>query len=100
MRIYFERSGGSTGIPLVATIDSQTLTDEEAQHLHELIEATEFFDLPAHLIETAPLGGDQFHYKVTIADGGQANSVKTTDSAAPEDVRPLLHYLNRLVQRR
>jgi hypothetical protein len=36
MRIHFERSGGVTGIPIKATIDSQTLTDEETQRLQEL----------------------------------------------------------------
>jgi hypothetical protein len=99
MRIHFERSGGVTGIPIKATIDSQTLTGEETQRLQELMQAVDFFDLPAHLIETSPLGGDQFYYIVTIADEGQANTIKTTDSAAPADLRPLLHQLTLLARR-
>ena len=100
MKIHFERSGGFTGIPVVAEIESQALAAEEAQHLQELVRTADFFDLPAQPPASPAPGADQFQYKITVEDAGQCHTVETTDSAATSDLRPLLNHLTLLARRR
>ena len=100
MKIQFERSGGFTGIPVFAEIESQTLDDEEAQHLQELLDTAHFFDLPAQPPTSPPPGADQFQYKITVEDAGQRHTVQTTDSSATADLRPLLQHLTLMARRR
>jgi hypothetical protein len=100
MKIHFERSGGFTGIPIVAEIDSQALAADEAQHLNELVQAARFFDLPAHPPKGAPTGADQFQYKIAIEDEKRVHTVEMTDSAVTADLQPLLRQLTLLARRR
>ena len=100
MKIHFERSGGFTGIPIVAEIDSQALAADEAQHLNELVRAARFFDLPQHSSESSGAGADQFQYKIAIEDEGRTHTVETSDGAASADLQPLLRQLTLLARRR
>ena len=99
MKIHFEQTGGFTGIPTAATIDTLALTSEEAQQLHDLIQAAAFFNLPGQLTKSAATVPDQFHYKVIIQDEGQTHTLETTDAAAPPALRPLLRHLTHLARR-
>ena len=100
MKIRFERSGGFTGIPVTAEINSQSLAEDEVQQLQELIQTARFFDLPVHPTEPASGGADQFQYQISIEDGGQSHTIETTDGAATDDLRPLLRHLTLLARRR
>jgi len=99
MKITFERSGGFTGFRLTATIVTDTLPADEAAELIQLVEAAQFFDLPHKL---RPEWGvpDEYEYVVTIAADARAHTVETTDTGAPETLRPLLHRLGVLARRR
>jgi hypothetical protein len=100
MKIQFERSGGFSGIPIVAAIDSQSLPTDEAQHLRKLVQEANFFDLPPHLPASGRAGVDQFQFKITIEDGERTHTVETTDSAAAADLQPLLRQLTLFARRR
>ncbi len=94
MRIYFERSGGFMGMHIEGIVDTNSLPSEEAKSIHELIDAASFFDLPEAPTSSTE-GADQFQYKLFVDDQeqGRKHSIQTTDSAAPDTLRPLLRKL-------
>lgn len=92
MRIYFERSGGLMGKPMTATVDTASLPTDEAKSWREMVLQSSFFALPEALA-SAPEGPDQFEYKVVVEVEQVSHTVKTTDGAAPDSLRPLLRRL-------
>jgi hypothetical protein len=95
MKIYFEQSGGFTGIDNNILIDSNSLDTEEASELQQLLDNANFFDLPSE--PAAPLhGADYLEYKITIeTNDNKQHSIKTTDLTMPPNVGPLIRYLRR-----
>jgi hypothetical protein len=93
MKIYFEQSGGLTGIDNNISIDSDSLVSEEASELQHLIDNAKFFDLPSQ--PAAPLrGADYLEYKITIeTNDNKKYSLNTTDLTMPPNVGPLIGYL-------
>ena len=97
MRIYFERSGGFTGIVLSTTVDTDSLTSEEATFFQSKIEQAGFFDLPESL--NAPGGGvDRFQYRLSVETEEQKHTVEFGEAAVPEQLRPLLERLSTLAR--
>ncbi|MEJ2748326.1 MAG: hypothetical protein P8183_10530 [Anaerolineae bacterium] len=92
MRIYFERSGGIMGKSMTATVDTNTLPTDEAASWREMVLESRFFGLP-EMATTPSTGPDQFQYKVVVEVEEVSHTVQTTDSAAPESLRPLLRRL-------
>lgn len=98
MRIEFERSGGVAGLRLSATIESDSLPNQEADDLCKLVEDAGFFDLPADI--TSPKAQpDQFVYAVTVETEARRHTVRVDDSTAPARLQPLLDWLSRAVRR-
>lgn len=92
MRIHFERSGGFTGMRLGTTVDTGSLPAEKAQNLHDLVEAANFFSLPASL--QSPGGGaDRFQYHISVEREDDSHTVEVSESAVPESLWPLLNQL-------
>jgi hypothetical protein len=93
MKIYFEQSGGLTGIDSNVSIDSDLLQPEEKSELQHLIDNTKFFDLPSQ--PSAPSSGaDYLEYKITIETNDNMKcSFNTTDLTMPSTVGPLIRYL-------
>jgi hypothetical protein len=93
MEIYFEESGGLTGISKKISINSDSLCHEEASELQRLIDNANFFDLPSEL--ASPLqGADYLEYKITIENNdNKKHSITTTDLTMPSKVSPLIRYL-------
>ena len=94
MQVQFERTGGFAGMRMAATIDSDSLTPEEAQRLRELVDASGFFELPAE-ISGAPGGNDRFLYSVTVHIAGRSHTVRTGEAAIPAGLRPLIDLLSK-----
>jgi hypothetical protein len=92
MRIQFERSGGFAGLLVRTSIDTGSLSKEEADKLQKMVAEAGFFDLPAQLSSPSP-GADQFQYKVSIEEGDRRHTVETSDQAAPDSLWPLLREL-------
>jgi hypothetical protein len=97
MRIYFERSGGFLGTTLSTTVDTSTLPPEEANQLGELLQDTNFFELPPVLAQEK--GADQLSYRLTVETATQSHTVVTTDMDAPDELQPLLRQLTLLARR-
>ena len=95
MKIYFEQSGGFTGIEKNILINSNSLDTEEASELQRLVDNANFFDLPSE--PPAPLhGADYLEYKITIeTNDNKKHSIKITDLTMPPNVGPLIRYLRR-----
>lgn len=94
MKIEFRQSGGFAGIIRPpTTIDTATLPDAEADHLHGLVTAADFFQLPATI--PAPARRDGFSYVVTVDKDGQSHTVHTQEGSGPPALDRLLEHLRR-----
>jgi hypothetical protein len=91
MILRMERSGGFTGIPLRAVIDSEQLPIEESRNLHHLVEVSGFFSLPPAI--RSPSGADRFSYRLTIEDSGRSHTVEVSEGAAPEHLQALIRQV-------
>jgi hypothetical protein len=97
MRIHFERTGGFMGLRIAGTVDTDSLSEEEALPLREMIEAASLFEQP----ETPSIsssGADLFQYKLVVEDEDRQHTIEITDSTAPEELRPLLRRLTVLTR--
>lgn len=97
MRITFERSGGFAGMKIQAAFDTDKLTQEQAASLKHLLDQAEFFSLPG-VFSPQPGTADQFEYDISIEAEGKTHRVHTTDSTAPEMLRPVLDTLTHMAR--
>lgn len=97
MRIFFERSGGFMGLNINTAVDTQALPDTEALSLEQMVQETQFFDLPENLKDPTQ-GADQFSYTLRVETPEQEHTVYTTDVTAPDSLRPLLSRLTYLAR--
>jgi hypothetical protein len=89
MRIKVTREGGFTAIPLNAEVGGDSLSAEESRRLKGLVEAADFFNLPA-TVRARGAGADRFQYTVTVEEGDRRHTVRTSDAAAPEALQDLI----------
>jgi len=100
--ITFERTGGFAGQPIQMQVDLDTLPNDQAQKLQSLLLTSHFFEIP----ETIPgmhrdtPSADEFRYDLTVEANRSRHSVRTTDSTAPDNLRPLIDELSRLAKAR
>jgi len=92
-KILFERSGGFMGRKISLDIDFDGLPDEKAEHLNNLLDEADFFELPNDL--TRKDMPDAFTYSITVVSNKGEYSVRCGDTTAPNDLRPLLDELNK-----
>lgn len=95
-KINFKRTGGFMGREMESDIDLNELPDDESQELQNLILATNFFNIPQNLIE--PSRHDEYEYTITVDAGNSHHTVHTSDSSAPESLRPLLEKLSAIAK--
>jgi emfourin len=95
-KIHFEQRGGVLGREIVSDIDLNEVPGEEAQEIMRLISESSFFDFPQNLIaRSAP---DEFEYTISLDAGNTHHTIQTSDSNAPESLRPLLEKLSTLAK--
>ena len=97
MRIEFERTGGFTGMPLSARIDTATLPAEQARALQDVVDDARFFNLPAKISAPAQ-AADVYHYHVTIESAGKRHTVDADEVAASPGLQTLLQQLTQLAR--
>lgn len=93
-KIMFERSGGIVGQDINLDLDLDTLPASEALNLIHLVQRANFFKLPEDLVATST--PDEFVYDLTVESGSARHCVRTSDTSAPESLRPLLNVLSTL----
>jgi hypothetical protein len=97
--IYFEQSGGFTGITITAVLDDKSLSTGESEEVHLLIERSNFFTL--QIRETAGKSRpDQLYYKISVETPTHRNSVTVYDHQVTDELRPLIRFLVRKARTR
>ncbi len=91
MRINFERTGGFANVPLRAEIDTAQMTPERAQELARLIEQARPLDQPGQ--QSSSSMPDDLQYQVTIEDSSGTKTIRTSDSAAKDELKLLFDWL-------
>lgn len=99
MRMTFERTGGFAGITMTKVFDTSTLPDGEANQLRQLVDAADFFHLPATITSATP-APDRFQYQLTVEENGKQHTVEVSEQAVPGILRPLLEWLMAAARRR
>lgn len=95
MRIQFKTEGGIAyfpGLSKPVTIDTNELPAKEANELEQLIEAADFFDLPA---DFAPPRGaaDYRQYTISVTAPGRTHTTRLVDPIEDPNVQALVDYL-------
>ena len=100
MKIYFERSGGFTGIPVSMTIDTSSLPTKEARIIQKIVEDSHFFELPPTPNKTSRAGAaDFFQYQITIENSTRKYTVKSDDISIDPKLKLLINLLVKNLQK-
>jgi hypothetical protein len=96
MRIIFNRSGGFMGLKSNLTVDVDDLAPDQAKTLSRLIDEAHFFTLT----ENPPSNPtpDGFQYTIIVESETATHTVHTSDTSAPEELRPLLQELSQMAR--
>jgi hypothetical protein len=92
MLISLERNGGFSGISKVMEIDTAKLPQKKQEKLSMLLETANFFHLPAY-IAAEPNQRDRFEYTLSVEDEDKQHTVTVSESAMPEDLKPLIEWI-------
>ena len=92
MRLLFERSGGLLGRKISLTVDLEELPSDQSQILRDLLDKSDFFNLPNSFSPAAR--PDEFQYKVSVESGDRRHTVETGETSLPAPLRPLISELS------
>jgi len=95
-KINFKRTGGIIGREIDTDIDLNELPADEMQQIMQMITETNFFNIPQNLIQQSI--PDEHEYTITVEAGNTHHTIQTSDSTAPESLRPLLEKLTQLAR--
>ncbi|QMU26842.1 protealysin inhibitor emfourin [Adhaeribacter radiodurans] len=96
MKVYFKPEGGFgffPGLNKPLELNSEQLPPEEADHLHQLIHAANFFNLPNQQPEST-FGADQKKYTIRVESQDQQHLIQLQDTEIEPPLHNLLNYLN------
>jgi hypothetical protein len=94
--INFKRSGGVMGKEVAMDFDLSSLPASMAQRLHNLINETNFFEIP--IVNDLHAGPDEYEYVITVVAGNTVHTVHATDSSMPKSLPPLIDELTELAK--
>jgi hypothetical protein len=94
MHIHFKRTGGfaAPAMRKEVTLTSDTLSPQEKEHIHELLNAADFFHLPSSS-PASKIGADQFRYEISVEHEGQSHAIQVDEAQVPQSLEPLLAWL-------
>jgi hypothetical protein len=98
MKIYFERSGGLAGVNDRLVLDTVSMPPDEAKHVQQLIDSSNFFNLPSKSSPPKPGSADYFNYKITVQADQREHKIQTNDITIPQELEPLINFLEEKVQ--
>ena len=92
MKIEFSRSGGlaAPAMRQKVEINTEQLTNSDAQELLELIGKADVANHPTETITPSP---DSYYYRITVTDQGESHTRITSDADMPEDLNALVDWL-------
>jgi hypothetical protein len=92
MKIIFDRSGGFMGLKFSLTINLDDLPLAQAETLSRLLDEANFFTLTEN--PPTPPAPDNFQYTITVESDTATRTIRTSDTSAPDELRPLLQELS------
>jgi len=92
VRVEFERSGGIAGHTMAVKIDAATLAPEHRSVADALL-AGEVDRTVAREAAPAPMGADQFEYRLRVRHGNRSRTYRWTAGAVPPDAEALVAEL-------
>jgi hypothetical protein len=90
--IQVERSGGFSGIPMLARLDTHNLVEEERQRVEQMVSAVNFFALPER-IPAQGRGADRFHYALRVEDERRSHATEVGDADTTPELRDLIQQV-------
>src|SRR3954452_21933624 len=96
MRVELQTEGGIAffpGLNKPVVLNSTDLPKAQADQLHELINSTRFFDLPA-VSRSVPKGAADIRgYTITVEDGRRRRTVRLNDPVEDSQLQALINFL-------
>lgn len=93
--IFFERSGGFTGIPLSVQVSSVELAKKDRDRLDKLMVESDICNLKNIKNENSAIR-DQFDYLIRVKCDTVEKQFSFSDNTVPTDFLPLINYLLQL----
>jgi hypothetical protein len=93
-RIIFKRTGGFLGQDMYLDLELDTLPASESFNLKRLVQRADFFKLPENLVASST--ADEYVYDLRVESGSVRHHIRTSDTGAPESLRPLINVLSTL----
>jgi hypothetical protein len=90
--IYFEQTGGFTGITITVQVDQHSVTREESDEILMLIRNADFFNFHPQA-ENKNHPADRLLYIIDVDVEGRRHSVTVYDYQVTEQLKPLVGYL-------
>ena len=96
MRVQFQIDGGIAyfpGLSQPVIIDTAQLSEGDSAELRQLLDAAQFFDLPAAASRRRG-AADNRQYTITVEDGGRRHTVHLSDPVEGQALQALVNYLS------
>lgn len=97
MHIFFKRSGGFTGIPVQAEVDTSSLPADQAEAIENMLVDAHFFELPSD--PTQVNEADRFTYELKVVSDEVEHTVYFSEQNAPGEINTLVRHLTILARR-
>ncbi len=91
--IHFERSGGFAGMSRRLKIDSNDLSQSEADELQAILEKSDLAGAQQHVAPASNMP-DRFSYNLIIEKADKKYEMTFGESSVPAGIQPLFQYLN------
>jgi emfourin len=94
--INFKRTGGSIGRELTMDFDLNNMPASEAQRLHNMLNESNFFEVP--VVNDLRASPDEYEYVITVVAGNSIHTVHVSDTSMPQSLRPLVEDLTEIAK--
>lgn len=93
MKVQFECSGGLAGIHSSVKLDTASMSTDEVKQIKELINTSDFFNIPSESPPPKRGSADYLNYKITIEINETKHTIRTNDVMMPKEIEPLINFL-------
>lgn len=84
------------GRELSMDFDLNNMPASESRRLHNLLNESNFFEIPAvHELRASP---DEYQYDMTVVAGNSIHTVRATESSMPSALRPMIEELTEMAK--
>jgi hypothetical protein len=93
VKVSVVRGGGVSGLVTVTTVDSQTLSADDAKTLARMVDEADAFNAP-DVTATHGAGPDEFQVSVTFEDATRNRTVTAAEHDLPSRLRSLVDWVS------